>query len=848
MIRLVKRIVAGVATASLFCIALSVLHRSLAETSLAEVAEQARAVAPLDLALTLLLTVFSFGCLTLYDWLALRQVGKILPYRRVALTAFSASAFANTLGLSSLSAGSVRLRAYTRDGLSAFEIATVQALCTLTFALGVLTLAGLAMLLAPASAARALHLSLPGLRGLGAGLVALVGGYGLLTRLRRRPLRFRRWSVELPSASYTLAQLAVGSVDVCCAAGCLYVLLPAASRPDVLVFLVAYVLALFAGAISTVPGGIGVFESTLGLLLPGTPAHELLGAVLVYRLTYYLLPFLLALGVLLVRELLPVRAMVARGARATLLAVVTPQSLATLVFVAGVVLMLSGALPALGSRIRPLRRVLPLPVLELSHLLGSASGVALMLLANGLRHRLRDAYWLTQLLLGCAIVASLLKGLDYEEAIILSIVGLLLHAARGNFVRESTLFQRPLTRGWLLHTSLVLGGAVWLGFVAHRDVQYAHQLWWRFAFDADASRMLRASVLSLLLVASYGLWQLLIPLQPPKQDPAPADLERAAACLAHANDANACLALVGDKQLLFSAENDAFVMYQRSGASWIALGGPVGSAARRAELAWSFRELCDRYGGLCSFYQVRAEDLPLYLALGLSLTKLGEEARVDLMSFNLVGHARAELRTVQRKAEREGRVFSVLPVAETSVHMEELRAISSEWLSHKRASEKGFSVGRFLPEYIARFPCAVVRHNDRIVAFANVLSAGDREELSIDLMRYRSDAPPGVMDHLLLSLILWGQEQGYRWFNLGMAPLSGFEQHALAPIWNKVGLALAEHGEAFYNFEGLRRYKEKFHPVWTPSYLASPGGFALPRVLLDATTLIAGGLKGVVTK
>ena len=846
MRRSLQPVLAALATASLFCIALFSLHRSLAETSLAEIAAQVKSVAPIDLVQTALLTAASFASLTLYDVLALRQVGRQLPYRRVALTSFIASALANTLGLSSLSAGSVRLRAYTQDGLSAFEIAQIQALCTLTFALGVSALTGLAVLFTPDSAALARQLSPQGLHLLGAVLLAGVAGYVLLTVLRRRPLRLRGLTVAIPTPARALAQLAVGSFDLCCAAGCLYVLLPASSGPSFSTFIAAYLIALAAGAISAVPGGVGVFESTLVLLLPATPAHELLGAVVVYRLTYYLAPFLLALVVLLIRELLPMRSLVAKGARATLLAVATPSTLAALVFTAGVVLMMSGSLPALGSRIEWLRRVLPLSVLEVSHLVGSASGLALLLLANGLRYRLRDAYRLTLVLLGSAIAASLLKGFDYEEALLLSCVLGLLYAARGHFVRESPLSERAW--GWLLYAGLVLAGAVWLGFVAHRHVQYANELWWRFAFDADASRMLRASVLSSLLFISYALWRLLRPIRPPKRNPDASDLEHIAACLDHASDTNACLALVGDKQLLFSPERDAFIMYQCSGASWIALGGPVGPQTRHAALAWSFRELCDRYGGLCSFYQVRAHELPLYLDLGLSLTKLGEEAHVDLSTFSLTGHARAELRSIQNKAAREAMQFSVLTIAETSQHMAELQAISNDWLSHKRAAEKGFSVGRFLPEYIARSPCAVVSDRERIVAFANVLTVGDHEELSIDLMRYEEGAPSGVMDHLLVSLMLWGKAQGYRRFNLGMAPLSGFDQHALAPLWSKVGLALSRHGEPFYNFGGLRRYKEKFGPVWTPSYLASPGGLALPRVLLDVTTLISGGLKGVVAK
>ena len=109
-------------------------------------------------------------------------------------------------------------------------------------------------------------------------------------------------------------------------------------------------------------------------------------------------------------------------------------------------------------------------------------------------------------------------------------------------------------------------------------------------------------------------------------------------------------------------------------------------------------------------------------------------------------------------------------------------------------------------------------------------------------------APAEVMEFLLIELMLWGKGEGYRWFNLGMAPLSGLEDRMLAPFWNRVGAFVYRHSERFYHFQGLREYKEKFHPEWTPKYLAYPGGLALPRILGDIATLIAGGVRGVIAK
>jgi phosphatidylglycerol lysyltransferase len=110
-------------------------------------------------------------------------------------------------------------------------------------------------------------------------------------------------------------------------------------------------------------------------------------------------------------------------------------------------------------------------------------------------------------------------------------------------------------------------------------------------------------------------------------------------------------------------------------------------------------------------------------------------------------------------------------------------------------------------------------------------------------MRFGPDAPRGAMDYLFIELMLWAKAQGYRRFNLGMAPLAGLERHPLAPAWHRVGNFVFRHGEHFYNFEGLRRYKAKFDPEWEPRYLVAPGGVALPRILVDVSVLIAGGMK-----
>jgi phosphatidylglycerol lysyltransferase len=222
---------------------------------------------------------------------------------------------------------------------------------------------------------------------------------------------------------------------------------------------------------------------------------------------------------------------------------------------------------------------------------------------------------------------------------------------------------------------------------------------------------------------------------------------------------------------------------------------------------------------------------------------------VKLETFSLEGSSRKGLRYVQRKLEKEGYAFSVLPVAEAAAAMPELKAISDAWLAEKSTREKGFSLGYFDEAYLKHFPQAVVRNKEgKLVAFANLWPGGGKDELSIDLMRHLPDFSNGVMDYLFLHLMLWGKAQGYRWFNMGMAPLSGLEDRQLAPMWNRVGARLFRLGENFYNFQGLRQYKEKFDPEWLPKYLACPGGMALPTILTQVVSLVSRGLRGAISK
>jgi phosphatidylglycerol lysyltransferase len=418
------------------------------------------------------------------------------------------------------------------------------------------------------------------------------------------------------------------------------------------------------------------------------------------------------------------------------------------------------------------------------------------------------------------------------------------------FYRRASLFSTTFSIGWIVAIVAVLGCATWLVLFSYKHVDYSGDLWWEFSFyQGGAPRALRALVAAAAAGMLFALASLIRPRRFNPERPNAAEMALALPLIKQFPSAQAHLALVGDKTLLFDPAHKAFVMYDIEGRSWVTMGDPVGTDddARR-ELVWTFLDQCERAGGWPVFYQVSPADLDLYLEVGMNLLKIGEEARVRLDAFNLDGKSKKVLRNTVNKLTREGLRLEIVPAEAVAALLPRLKEISDAWLRDKSVREKRFSLGAFDPCYLVRTPMALVWQNDRLVAFANLFLNETHEEASVDLMRFLPDGPTGIMDYLFVELMQWARAEGYRWFNLGMAPLAGLHNRRQAPLWNRFGALVFGRGERFYNFRGLQRYKDKFDPEWEPRYMAVPGGIALPMILANVASLISGGLSGVVRR
>ena len=846
----IRRWLVAVVAITLGVFALLSLHAQLHAFEYRQISAAVRSLPGRSLTLAAAVTLLAYAILPAYDALALRYIGRRLGWRRTTFTSFVAYGFSQTIGLAALTGASIRYRFWTAWGLSSAEVAEGVAFTTVTLWLGVASVGGVACLVGSATAT-GLVISSPAIvRSLGVLLLAVPASYFIWNIRARRLVVVGGWRFAAPGPRLAALQIITASVDWLLASLVLYALL-APVGVSVSTLVQVFIFGQVLGLASHVPGGLGVFESAVVLSLrPIAPPEAVLPALIAYRVIYYLVPFATAAVALAVYELTKRQSSLVSMARTAgrLVPGTVPYFLSLTTFAAGVLLMFSGATPGIHARLRWLGAFFPLAVIEVSHFAASVAGVILILLANGIRRRLDAAYHLTVLALAVGIVGSLLKGADYEEAIALSVVLGALLPARRDFFRAAALTSEPFTPGWVAAVALVLAGMVWLGVFSYGHAVFSHHLLWRFAAAADAPRFVRAMAGTAAVVIAFGLARLLRLAPARSAPPGAADLARAKAVASRSPDVRAHLALLGDKSLLFSKSGNAFIMYGISGRSWVALGDPLGPESEHAELVWAFRELAHRQGGWPVFYQVSRDLLPLCIDLGLTLLKLGEEAHVPLSRFSLDGGGRRGLRRTLHDVERSGTTFEIVGPEHVPPLLPALEAVSDSWLGAKQTREKGFSLGYFDAEYLANFPIALARRDGEIVAFANVWTSEAKHTASVDLMRFSDNAPRGVMEFLFVKLMLWARQEGYRVFDLGMAPLSGFERRALAPAWQRLGGLVYRHGEHFYHFRGLRQYKEKFDPEWEPRYLATPGGLATPRILANVTALVSGGLAGAVRK
>jgi len=828
-------------------IAIYVLHKFASQLHWADVKADITGSSPKALGFAVLWTLISFIALSFYDILAVRSVAKgKVPDRIAGLAGAGGYAISNLLGFSYLTGTAVRYRVYAALGLDLSLVAGVTATSWVAFWMGLVLILGVLMTLHPNGLATVLPID--NATETTIGLIVLSALLGLFLWLSRGTRRLSIAGVEFELPSVRLAGgLTVAAVfDLTGAALTLYVLMPPDLVQSYPYFFVIYIGAIAFGILSHAPGGLGVFEATLIAGLGAAGRSDVLAGLVLYRLIYTLLPFLVAVSGLALVWSKSHRKVATQTANwiFRLVRPFVPLAAAGVSLLAGTMLLISGNLPADTARLGVLRDMIPLPFIEASHLAGSITGLLLIVISRGLYRKLHRAWVIAMTLMAAGIIASLFKGLDWEEAAGLMFTASILMAFRSAFYRVESASVFRLNTAWIVSLAALLAAVIWVGFFAYSHVQYRNTLWWDFALHGDASRFLRASLVVAFVLAAIALNSLLMGRSRAAHKQSIPDTVRR--LIAASEDTEASISLTGDKLFLVSDDGKAFLAYGDTGRSLISKGEPVGDEDAGRKLIWQLRQIADSQGKRCAFYAVSPRFLATYLDLGLSILKLGEIGRVDLHGFTLDGSSKKDFRQARNRAARDGLRFRIVPKEELKPVLPSLKAISDKWLASKQGEEKNFALGAFAQDYLSNFDHAVLcRPSGDIIAFATLFQGANKHELSIDLMRYDPDAASFAMDALFGEIMLWGAARGFHWFSLGSAPFSGIQNGQMASVWNRIGSFVFEHGEHFYHFEGLRSFKQKFDPVWTPNYLASPGGLAAPRILYEVNVLISGGVVGL---
>ncbi|WP_270936282.1 lysylphosphatidylglycerol synthase domain-containing protein [Falsiroseomonas oryzae] len=553
-------------------------------------------------------TVLAYAVLTIYDRLGSVYAGHPVSYARTSLASFCAYTLAHNLGFAAVSGAAVRYRFYAAWGLPPLAIAKVVAFTSLTFGLGGLALGGLVLVIEPEVVpGLGEHVPHALMQGLGLVCWALVIAYVTMSRIRSHVVIFG-YHVDLPGFRMAVIQTVLASVDVAVTAMIFYALLPPAENLTFLHFLGIYIAAYIAGIAASLPGGIGVFDTAILIgLQPWLSPAEVVGALLVFRLYYYIVPLFLAGMLFAGFEIAQRRHALAKlTAEQRVADALEVPAIASLVGLAGTVLIFIGALPARGSAVE----IWAGPEAALgSHFAASVVGSLLLVMAYGLLRRLTIAWGFAILLLLNGVLICLLRQEHWAVTGGFALVAVLLAAMRSGFYRDARLMREPLAGGTLVPMAVVGFCAILLATVSYGG-RVAEESWLEVVVSPMAPDSLRFTVGLAAVFLLVGMVRLL---RPVKLRPEPWTEEARARLRALGGAAPA----QADGAVFGEAGRAGFAFVKRDGI-WMALGDPEGEERDRISAIWRFRDICERAEVDAAFWRVSPALLRVYGDIGLT--------------------------------------------------------------------------------------------------------------------------------------------------------------------------------------------------------------------------------------
>lgn len=827
-----------------FIVIMYVIYHAKTELQSISVREAIRTIHELsstELTFLVILGLVSVFVMAFYDVAMVKGLELAVPLKKCLRIGFISNSLNIVLGFGGLAGATVRhavFRSYTKDtkkllfGITWATTATLMGLSILAFFILIQLIPDNNMIQ-----------SKPWMLPLLIGMALLMPIYFATSFVREKKNPASR---TFKNPIKTVSALTIVSLlEWLCAASILFLLLEMFHiDTSYSVVLGIFVIASILGVISFVPGGFGSFDLTflIGMSSYGYHEETILSVLLVYRIVYFFIPFLLSL-LLTVLEFsentlrkIESKPIIGPALETTgvvwalyreLLAKLWDWALCILLFVTAWINIAS-------VLILPLRT--PLVSMEISNLsydLIFTFSVIILLNLRGIFYRSKKSYCFVMIGLIGSCIAHLLKSFDYQEAIILAVITIILIAIRKQFQIESVLISFL----YYMFSTLIGAGIIFLYYVMGKSITTVENASEFRSFP----QVLETSIFSLCFVPIIiGLGTYIFRKIRVKDLGVPYDREEFHSFLQnyHGNSLTH-LGYMGDKRMFFSSNGKALILFRKYRNRLIVLGDPSGEYSSYSLVLNEFMSEATNYGYVVVFYQIDQSTMHLYHDFGYQFFKLGEEACVNLDTFTISGKKHSNFRANMNRFKREGYSFEIFDTV-TKEQMNEMQAVSNQWLGKRK--EKGFSMGVFCKDYVKEGPVCLVRdQTGKLLAFASLMPAYDLNKISIDLMRYLPDAPVGTMDTLFLHLIFWAKEQGYYTFNLGMAPLSNVGTQNESFLAERIAGTIFNNVRYMYSFSGLRRFKGKYHPMWQGKYLAFRKNKTLFASIILVTRMIGKG-------
>ncbi|QED50100.1 bifunctional lysylphosphatidylglycerol flippase/synthetase MprF [Cytobacillus dafuensis] len=602
-----------------------------------------------------------------------------------------------------------------------------------------------------------------------------------------------------------------------------------------------FIAASCAGIVSMIPGGLGSFDLVFiwGSQHFGIQDEKILFLLILYRIGYLFIPFLIGF-VLFVKEFWEKWNKSWDNLPNVLLQNASHVLITILVFFSGLILLLSASVPGIVKRLKFVEDLLSFPIISLSHQLTVAAGFLLLGLSRGIEYKVKRAYHLTIAVLFFAALFSLFKGFDYEEAIVMLVVAFLLRMSKSRFYRESYVLTWSKTIFDIIMIILITSMYVIIGYINLPTAKINIPIKFIPYVITDYRDLFYSAFIGL----NIALFVLIIGnvFKKPRNRFMERSNSQEEKIREHIKKYNGNvlthLIFLHDKFIFWNNKNNVLFSFQKYADKLVILGEPIGEKSDFRHAIEEFQQISDLHGYTPVFYEVSNKMLPYLHESGFAFFKLGEEALVDLEQFSLSGKKMKGERAVKNKFERENYIFEIIKPPFSHELLNELKEISDDWLQGRR--EKGYSLGFFDENYLNKAEIAILKEKGtKIIAFTSLMPVYDHKEtISVDLMRFIPDSPSGTMDFILLSLFEWAKEERFKNFNLGMAPLSNVGHSKFAFLSEKIAEQIYLHGHFFYQFQGLRKFKEKYANSWESKYLAYRRKSSLPFTMTQVTLLI----------